>query len=298
MKKIVLNNKIYNLSLDYILGLWEGDGSIYIQLKPNQSHKTGKQVILNWDIHQHVIDVDLLHAIKIFLDCGKVEVGKKTGNPDSWVYRFRISRQTEILNILLPVLESNTMVLNKRNHDLNLFINACKIVKNKYHTTKIGLDEIIEINNQLSSRIDKIDKALLPDSTTNLNSLKVTGLTDAEGSFSVFYVNIKKQYQFSFSIAQEKTEIKFLNNLIKFFGCGNVSISDEKGLYYVTSKKDLIEKIIPFFEKNKLQTIKQYSFLNFQKILNIVLNNKPMLKNHLDEINSILEDKTYKRPIN
>ena len=190
------------------------------------------------------------------------------------------------------------MVLNKRTHDLNLFINACKIVKNKYHTTKIGLGEIIEINNQLSSRIDKIDKALLPDSTTNLNSLKVTGLTDAEGSFSVFYVNIKKQYQFSFSIAQEKTEIKFLNNLIKFFGCGNVSISDEKGLYYVTSKKDLIEKIIPFFEKNKLQTIKQYSFLNFQKILNIVLNNKPMLKNHLDEINSILEDKTYKRPIN
>jgi hypothetical protein len=129
IKTIVVNNKIFNLSLEYILGLFEGDGSVYIQLKPNSSHKTGKQVILNWDIHQHVIDVDLLQAISIYLGCGKVEVGRKVGNPDSWVYRFRISNQNEILNVLLPILHSQSMVLNKRDHDLKLFINV--LIKNK-----------------------------------------------------------------------------------------------------------------------------------------------------------------------
>jgi len=41
VKKITIDNKIYILSLEYIFGLFEGDGSVTIQLKPNISHKTG-----------------------------------------------------------------------------------------------------------------------------------------------------------------------------------------------------------------------------------------------------------------
>ena len=99
-KTIIINNKTYNLSLEYILGLFEGDGSITIQLKPNKSHKTGKQIILIFEIHQHVIDVDLLKAISVYLDCGKVEIGRKVGSPDTWVYRLRISSQNDIVNIM------------------------------------------------------------------------------------------------------------------------------------------------------------------------------------------------------
>jgi hypothetical protein len=83
IKTIIVNNKKYNLNLEYIFGLYEGDGSLTIQLKPNLNHKTGKQVILIFEIHQHVIDVDLLHAISIFLNCGKVCIGIKKGDPES-----------------------------------------------------------------------------------------------------------------------------------------------------------------------------------------------------------------------
>ena len=85
-KTIIINNKTYNLSLEYILGLFEGDGSITIQLKPNKSHKTGKQIILIFEIHQHVIDVDLLKAISVYLDCGKVEIVACGGK--SWKSRY------------------------------------------------------------------------------------------------------------------------------------------------------------------------------------------------------------------
>lgn len=83
MKTIIVNNKIFKLSLEYIFGMWEGDGSFTIQLKKNPSHKTGKQVFLIFEIHQHVIDVDFLKAISLFLNCGKVEIGKKEGRPES-----------------------------------------------------------------------------------------------------------------------------------------------------------------------------------------------------------------------
>lgn len=144
MKEIIINNKIYHLSLEYILGLFEGDGSIYVQLKPNPSHKFGKQIILNWDIHQYVIDVNLLHAISKFFNCGKVEVGRKVGVEESWVYRYRISNQNDILKILLPILKSNDMVLNKRNHDKNLFINICELIQNKEYITFQGQEKIAD----------------------------------------------------------------------------------------------------------------------------------------------------------
>jgi len=170
VKKITIDNKIYILSLEYILGLFEGDGSITIQLKPNISHKTGKQVVLIFEIHQHVIDVDLLKAISIFLDCGKVEIGRKVGAPDTWVYRLRISTQTDILNNLLPLLQSQSMMLNKREHDIKLFVHACLLVKDKKHTNIEGQSELGTIAARLSSKLSFENKQKLPDTNKSLNA--------------------------------------------------------------------------------------------------------------------------------
>ena len=82
-KIIKVKNKSFKLSLDWILSFFEGDGSMTIQFKSNKSHKTGKQIVLIFEIHQHVIDVDLLKAISIYLNCGKVEIGIKVGSPDT-----------------------------------------------------------------------------------------------------------------------------------------------------------------------------------------------------------------------
>jgi hypothetical protein len=38
---------------------------------------------LVFEIHQHAIDIDLLKAISIYLDCGKVEIGRRIGNEES-----------------------------------------------------------------------------------------------------------------------------------------------------------------------------------------------------------------------
>lgn len=304
IKNITINNKIYILSLEYILGLFEGDGSIYIQLKPNSTHKTGKQVILNWDIHQHAVDKDLLQAISIYLGCGKVEIGRKVGNPDTWVYRFRISNQKDIINILLPILKSDSMLLNKREHDKNLFLEVCNLIQNKEHITIEGQEKIINITSNLSHKLNLENKLMLSDTpNVNLNKHRITGFTDAEGNFS-FNLYSKKEdsnktyVNFTFSITQENTEIKFLTNLVTFFNCGQVYTGNEgQGRYYVSNRNDIINKIIPFFESNKLQTIKQYSFLKFKKALEICTNNKPLLQNNIDELNLLLSDKTNSRPI-
>jgi hypothetical protein len=303
MKNIIVNNKTYNLSLDYILGFYEGDGSITIQFKPNKTHKTGKQIVLIFEIHQHVIDVDLLTAISKFLECGKVEIGRKIGNPDTWVYRLRISSQDQIFSKLLPVLESNDMMLNKRNHDINIFKQACFIVKNKKHTTLQGLQELESIASQLSSRLNLEDKLKLPFINKNLNSDRILGFTDAEGHFSFSIVKYKNtEVRFKFSITQEKSEIQFLNQLKVFFNCGYVYENKKGGAEFVVqSKQDLYynaqKGLVPFFIDNKLQTIKKFSFNKFEKALKICITNKILLNNHFEELNNILSDMEGQRPI-
>jgi hypothetical protein len=302
MREIIVNNKTYKVSLEYIFGLYEGDGSITIQLKPNKSHKTGKQIILILEIHQHVIDVDLLKAISIFLGCGKVEVGRKVGSPDTWVYRLRISTQADILNNLLPILQSQSMMLKKRSHDMQLFIESCLIVKDKKHTTEQGQAAINTLASQLSSKLTLEGKEQLPDIDIKLNPERILGFTDAEGHFSFTITKPKNNSNhtgviFNFLITQEKSEIKFLNELIKFFGCGNVFTNEKGGgVFAVHNKQDLATKIIPFFESNELQTIKNLSFIKFKKALEICMFNKPLLSHHIEDLNRILIDQNGKRP--
>jgi hypothetical protein len=308
-KKIIVNKQVYKLSLEYILGLFEGDGSITIQLKSNPRHKTGTQIVLIFEIHQHVIDKDLLIAISNFLGCGKVEIGRRLGQEDSWTYRFRVSSQKEMFNKLLPLLRDQTMVLKKRNNDFNLFLKACRIVEEKKHTTEIGQNEIRNLRSNYSNKLSFQRKNLLPETLKPLNNEWVTGITDAEGSFS-FSINRKdnaiRGVNFVFVITQEPSELSFLTNLQTFFKCGNIYTKIEvedngkmDGKFYVSSKEELEwlrPKIIPFFETNQLQSIKKHSFLRFKRALEICLNNKPLLPSHYEQLEAILSETTGKRP--
>jgi len=300
---IKVNNKSFELSLDWILGFFEGDGSLTIQFKSSHSHKTGKQIVLIFEIHQHVIDVDLLRAISIFLNCGKVEIGRKVGNPDTWVYRLRISSQKDVFNTLLPVLKESSFMLNKRQHNWKLFLKACEMVKNKKHTSKEGQEILQNIRSQLSSKLSFEEKLQLPKSNTPLNKQRVTGFTDAEGHFSFTMPKNKDgswlSPVFSFNISQGTSELDFLKSLKKFFECGNVYTKNqmpEHSNFIVNKKQDLADKILPFFETNKLQTIKQLSFLRWKKAFNIYYNNKPLLNEHINELNYLLLDISHKRP--
>lgn len=314
-KKIIVNNKEYTLSCEYILGLFEGDGSVTIQLKPNPSHKTGKQVILIFEFHQHAIDQDLLTAISIYLGCGKVSISRKVGSPDSWVYKLRISAQSDILNVILPLLQSKGMMLIKRSHDLKLFIKACTLVQNKQHLTNEGQTEIFFLASQLSSKIDIADKEEVlflrqrllssgekEDLKQNITDEKIRGFVDAEGNFSFFLTSNKENPNytgvvFNFNIVQEKSEKLFLNNLVDFFGCGHVYTNEKGGgRFAVSNKKELMDYIIPFFEANELQTIKKHSFLRFKKALKICIDNKPLQPIHVKELKSLLLEKIGKRP--
>ena len=93
-----------------------------------------------------------------------------------------------------------------------------------------------------------------------LDNSYVLGLVDGEGSFNV---RINRQptrrakVELKFSLKLRHQDKSILDALQQFFGCGKVYIQNDKRAnhvlcyrFEVQNKKEIIEKIIPFFEAN------------------------------------------------
>ena len=110
----------------------------------------------------------------------------------------------------------------------------------------------------------------------------VLGLVDGEGSFNV-RVNRQRRrarVELKFSLKLRHQDKEVLDELQKFFGCGKVYIQRDKranhSLCYrfeVQNKKEIIEKVIPFFEQNppKIQSRKR-DFELFKQIAELSKN--------------------------
>jgi hypothetical protein len=96
----------------------------------------------------------------------------------------------------------------------------------------------------------------------------IIGLVDGEGSFSVRIPDAKRRakVELTFSLKLRHQDKEILEELQKFFGCGSIYIQRDKrknhSLCYrfeVHNKKEIMNKIIPFFEKNspKIQSRKR-----------------------------------------
>lgn len=125
----------------------------------------------------------------------------------------------------------------------------------------------------------------------------VVGLTDGEGCF---YVNIGNypayksgfRVQMHFYIKMQEKDFTLLEKIKNTLQCGEVYLQKEKRAnhcqcyrYTVSSQEDILNKIIPFFTKNPLQSAtKQKSFKAFCKIGDLVKRGEHLNKKGIKKI--------------
>ena len=112
----------------------------------------------------------------------------------------------------------------------------------------------------------------------------VSGYVDGEGCFIISFSKREKflvgwETKPSFSVSQNEDRAQILFLMQKVFGCGFIrrDYSDKTLKYEVRSLNDLINKIIPHFEKYPLLSDKQKDFDFFKKVC--FLMQKEMHKN-------------------
>jgi hypothetical protein len=100
----------------------------------------------------------------------------------------------------------------------------------------------------------------------------IVGFVDGEGCFSFSLIKNDSlrfgyQIQGEFTVVQHKRDIQLLNKLKSHFGCGSVGPNHGHRYHFrVKNLNHFLTIIIPYFEKHKLQTVKQFQLPVFKDI--------------------------------
>ncbi len=135
----------------------------------------------------------------------------------------------------------------------------------------------------------------------------ITGFTDGEGCFSVSFIRnktTKNGWQIfpEFVITQGEKSLPALKIFKKYFKCGNIFVNrrhdnHKENIYRfcIRSIKDLQEKIIPFFEINKLKTFKKKDFDLFKIAIYKIAKGEHLSLNGAKEIAELIEKMNRKK---
>ena len=120
----------------------------------------------------------------------------------------------------------------------------------------------------------------------------ISGFVDGEGCFSITIQksgNVKLGIQVipEFHVSQHQNRSEVLEVIKKKLGCGYIKPNhlrnprDQTSVYVVRNINDLRNKVIPFFKKSPLISIKQNDFEKFTRVINLMGEGGHLKKNSL-----------------
>ena len=111
----------------------------------------------------------------------------------------------------------------------------------------------------------------------------MAGFSTGESNFFITVQKSKTKSDIAtslrFSIAQDSRDISLLESFLYIFGCGYVAKYKNRLVceFVVTKINEIVNNIIPFFEKHKIIGWKYSNFLDFGSAV-LIINNKDHLK--------------------
>lgn len=132
----------------------------------------------------------------------------------------------------------------------------------------------------------------------------ITGFVDGEGCFHVAINKNSKcvtgfQVIPEFTVVQHERDIQILHKIKKYFNCGVIRKNNgNRYCFRVRSVKNIEETIIPFFQKNSLQTVKKIMFQRFVYVLLLIKRKEHLEINGIEKIRkiqSLMNRKLFKK---
>ena len=120
----------------------------------------------------------------------------------------------------------------------------------------------------------------------------ISGFVDGEGCFSITIQksnNVKLGIQVipEFHVSQHQNRTEVLEVIRKELGCGYIKPNDpgnpkdQTSVFVVRNKNDLRNKVVPFFKKSPLVSIKQTDFEKFSQVVSLMENSGHLEKDGL-----------------
>lgn len=284
-----MNNTNNRLNPYWITGFVDAEGCFTVSISQSKSSKNGWQIHLGFKIALHKRDKELLEKIKLhFNEVGTIYIHNKMAH-------YHVCNKNDLTNIILPHFYKYPLITNKQG-DFKIFSDILKIMNNKEHLSNEGLMKLINLRASLNlglskklklffSEVIKVNKPkiIIPK---NINYNWLAGFFSGEGCF--FIEIYKTNYlRLRILINQHSKEKLLINNFIHILNCGSVISLNNFVVFSVSNFKDIFEKIIPFFQKYKIEGIKSIDFNDFCKAAELINNKAHLTLEGLEKIKSI-----------
>ena len=283
----------------FISGFTDAEGSFLLEIRRDSTCRAGWLIVARFSITLHQRDLELLQSIQAYFGgVGRISTGGKN------TLSYRINSQMDIKRWVLPHFDRYPLITEKQ-ADYLLFREAVKLVSKKVHLTIEGINTIVGIRASLNKGLTPALKEAFPNCVPSPRPLVVdlqiqhpewvAGFTSGEGCFTVSKV-ARDGYKsgglvtLRFVIVQHFRCEQLMESLSTYFGCGKYyAVMDrDHGEFRVHKFSDIIEKIIPFFQTNRIVGVKELDFMDFCKIADLMQSQKKHLtKEGLEEIKLI-----------
>lgn len=150
---------------------------------------------------------------------------------------------------------------------------------------RLNVTKLIHLNNIKINNI-KINNL-------NINEWLV-GITDSNGIFNIYINKNNNKIIFTYKISLIINNIQLLYKIKNYLKIGSINYTNNIVIYLINNNNDLLNIILPIFDKYKLLTSKRFNYLLFKKCLLINNNNNfnQLLKINL--INNIINNNNNK----
>lgn len=297
-----------NLNSWFVTGFSDAESSFNLNINKNPKLHIGWSIKLVYSVHLHCKDADVLYLLQRYFGFGNVSI-----QGDSVI--FQVSKLSD-LECIIDHFDKYPLK-SKKYADYLLFKQAFAIVKDKLHTTEVGLHKLLSIRASLNKGLSDRLKTDFPDVTPILkpevakvklnfdnvdDKFWVAGFISGEGCFFVKTSKSKTHklgvsVALAFIVTQNLRDFHLLEELINFFGCGTVTVTESSsvGTFNVRNLSYIINNIIPFFDEYSILGVKHKDYEDFKEASLLIKEKKHLTQEGLDKIILIKSGMNFKR---
>ncbi len=141
------------VSLDYIVGLTDGEGCFYVLVRKSSKFRTGYAVHLHFHIKMQEMDRELLEKVKNTLECGSVYFQNETRKNHVLCYRYTVASHQDIIEKIIPFFQKYPLQSASKKKNFEIFCKIAELVKTKKHLTTEGIIEIQQLKSGMNKKL-------------------------------------------------------------------------------------------------------------------------------------------------
>jgi len=145
------------LSDDYIVGLVDGEGCFYVNVRPKRPHTRKPHVETHFYVKLAGEDRHLLEEVKDAFGCGGIYIQRDSRKNHRVCYRYEVNSRKDIQGAIIPFFKKHPLHSQKKN-DFNAFCEVAKIIEAGRHKTPEGLESVQRIKDRMNIKARRVRK--------------------------------------------------------------------------------------------------------------------------------------------